>query len=69
MRTATRPKLRVHAYYDGTQPLAEAYADVFALLIQSRRKTTKSSIRTLENSKPFHYDFNRNQKEDTHNGS
>jgi len=50
-----RPALRVHSRYVGSKPFIEAYADMFALLLQSKR-LMKSSIRTFDTCKPFHYD-------------
>jgi hypothetical protein len=60
-KNKARPIIKVHAHYDGEKPFTEAYADVFALLLQERRKA-KSSIRTFDGGKPFQYDFKRNQK-------
>ena len=67
MRTRKRPVLRVHAHYDGKQPFLEAYADVFAKILRSQRRA-KSSIRTFDSSKTFHYDLGINEKESDHNG-
>jgi hypothetical protein len=69
MRTAkARPIIKVHAHYDGEKPFTEAYADVFAMLLQEQSKE-KSSIRTFDGGKPFQYDFRKNQKECDCNGS
>ena len=65
-KTTTRPKLRVHAHYGGAQPLADAYADVFAMMLQKQRGA-KSSIRTFDSRKQFHYD--RKHKERDSDGS
>lgn len=62
MRTIKKPILRVRAHYDGAQPLTDAYADVFALLLKQERGE-KSSNRTFDGGKPFHYDCFNNQKE------
>jgi len=69
MRTINkRPTLRVHSRYVGNKPFIEAYADMFALLLQSKR-LMKSSIRTFDTSKPFHYDSDINKKGSDFNGT
>jgi hypothetical protein len=69
MRTKKpRPVIKVRAYYDGAGPFLEAYADVFALQLQRQGKA-KSPIRTFENSKLFHYDYIKNQKERVSDGN
>lgn len=36
MRTAKpRPAIRVRAYYEGTRPLVDVYADVYAQILKS----------------------------------
>ncbi len=63
-----RPKLRVISYYAGKQPLAEVYADVFSLLLTGDNKA-KSSIRTFDCAKPFHYAKENHGKACENNGS
>ena len=63
MRIArVRPVIKIHAHYDGGKPFADAYADVFAMLIQTQKKA-KSSVRTFDCHEPFQYDWHMNQKE------
>jgi len=68
MRTAKpRPIIKVHAYYDGTYPFVDAYADVIAMLL--REKMSKSSIRTFDCREPFHYGLPKPPKEYDRNGT
>jgi len=69
MRTAKRrPVLRIRSLYDSNKPLIEAYADMFTLLLQSKRMP-KSSVRTFDGGKPFHYDYDTNLKGSDFNGT
>jgi len=61
--------LRVRAHYYGKQPFADAYADVFASLLESSCEKAKSSIRTFDRGKPFPYDLDRNHKGCDRNGT
>ena len=65
-RTRKPTEFYITSSFAGNKPIEEAFADVYAYIIEKRMK---SSDRTFEGNQLSHYNEDTNSKEDFENGT